>query len=351
MPARIPGGYTAERLGPVHWIYPSSAESEVRTLQAEQARAFRQLEHRLGLEVAPELAIRVGINPEHMQQLAPKGAKLPSYATGVAFSEHGLILMSMTDPKSFMRPDMEQLLMHEMSHVALHRALQGHAAPRWLNEGLAVHFAGERSIARTRVLWDGTLRGKLHPLSSLDAAFPARHDEVSLAYAQSSDLVDYLLDSTADRARFRNLILGLSRGIAFDEAFAKAYGLTIGQLESQWQGALRRRFGRWPSLLMGLGVVWVAGAILLLVGYVRVRRRHHRTLDRWAIEEAPASAAIAALENPPALLLSSAESEAVAAWPKNATSGPAPAADTDAHRGRDSGIPTVEHEGRNHTLH
>jgi hypothetical protein len=75
----------------------------------------------------------------------------------------------------------------------------------------------------------------------------------------------------------------------------------------------------------------------LVFGYVRVRKRQRETLKRWAIDEAPVLAPETAPPPPPAPVARSAADDVLDAW-------------TDQQR-RDSGRPTIVHEGRSYTLH
>ncbi len=345
LPERIPGGYSAERDGDVRWIFPTSAEAEVRDLMVAQREGWKALAHELGAELGTELDIRVGLNPGDMQKLAPPGARLPGYASGVAFPADGLILLTFTAPGTFLRPNMEAVLTHELAHVALHRAVDGNRVPRWFTEGVAIDQAGERSIARVRTLWDGTLRGDLLPLSELSKRFPGHHSGVNLAYAQSADLVRAMLDGPGDAERFRKLIEGLRDQAPFAEAFAAAYDETLSDFERDWRVELSQRFGRWPSLLMGLTAVWVLGALLLVLGYVRVRAHHRRTLARWAIEEAP----LAEGEEVPAAALAAAQPPPPP-QPRR-TAADAVLDEFADDKRRDSKVPTVVHDGQSYTLH
>src|SRR6476469_7483025 len=81
------GDYQTDTLGSVRWTYPNSARAEVRALQAYQGTAWRRVVGELGASVAPELDIRVALNPEQMQKRAPKGSTLPGYADGIAYPE------------------------------------------------------------------------------------------------------------------------------------------------------------------------------------------------------------------------------------------------------------------------
>lgn len=332
---QLPNGYVSTHIGKVQWTYPVSATSETRDLQAAEPAAFSRVVHELGVVVAADLDIRIAVNPQQMQSLAPDGLPLPDYADGIAFPERGLILLTLTEPQTWLRPNMKAVLTHELSHVALYRSTGGAAVPRWFSEGVALHQAGESAFSRLHTLWEATLRGRLIPLDRLAASFPSRHGEVDLAYAQSADFVGFMLGGTDERARFRELLRALARGTPFADALTHAYHVPLGYMERDWRATLTQRFGRWPALLMGLTFVWVLGAVLLVVGYIRTRGRHKATLRRWAIEEAPLAQPPAVV--PPPLPVTPAQSNIDEFFDKRAKG--------------DSGIPTVVHDGQSHTLH
>jgi hypothetical protein len=337
LPSRIPSGHTLERDGAARWLFATAAQTEVSRLQRVQRSAWTRLGNELGVHLSADLDVRLAVNPEQMQALAPPGRTLPGYATGVAYPAEGLILLSLTEPESWLRSDIDRVLVHELSHVALHRAVGGRPVPRWFTEGVAIHEAGEHSLERVRVLWGGTLRGELIPLAQLSQSFPARHGDVSLAYAQSADLVGHLVRGDQGRRRFRALVARLRGGEPFEQAFVAAYRMPLWRSEQQWRRELVQRFGSWPSILSGLTAVWALAALLLVVGYVRVRKRQRETLKRWAIEEAPVLALETAPPPPPEPPPRSVADDVLDAW-------------GDQQR-RDAGIPTIMHEGRSHTLH
>lgn len=344
LPAKLPQGYLMEAQDRVRWIYPESASDTVADLQAALPDQWRALARTFGQELPADLDIRVAIDPSDMRRLVG-GRVLPDYASGVAFPAEGLILLSLTAPESWQRPDMGALLAHELSHVALERAVGGTKVPRWFTEGVAIHQAGEQSLARIRTLWTGTLAQRLMPVEALSNAFPVRHHEVDLAYAQSADLVRYLLDGEDDAHRFRDLIAAMRRGETFEQAVQTAYHVSLGYIEREWRSQVTRRFGRWPSILAGLTGVWALGALLLLLGYVRTRRRHHRTLAQWEAEEAASEAGLSFR----------AVTEQMPLTEENDNPRPHRVDEVfdqlEERRREPSGVPTVEHEGRSYTLH
>lgn len=347
-PASLPADYVSERDGATHWTYPRAARSEIGDLRELTHDTWARFGRELGVYLAPELDIRIAVNAEHMRRLAPARRAPPPYATGVAYPGEGLILISLTEPESFLRPAVSRVLVHELAHVALHRAVLGKDVPRWLSEGYAIDRAGERSLARIRTLWDGALQGRLLGIRELSREFPEQPREVDLAYAQAADLVAYLLDRDEDGARFRGLLDRIRQGAGFEPAVLAAYGMDLSTLEQQWRVAIAARFGRWPTLLGGLTAVWALAALLLVVAYVRVRRRHQRTLLRWASEEAELDAPHAPHAPAPALAVPPPP-------PPQPPFSRTPADDVldawgDQQR-RDPGVPTVVHDGRSYTLH
>jgi hypothetical protein len=336
-PEDLPVGYATQTDGSVRWTYPIAAEDEVRSLRASHAQTWRRIVAELGGSVPSNLDIRVAVAPEQMRALVPPNTPLPGYADGIAFPEGGLVLLTLTEPETFLRPDLQAVLTHELSHVALYRSTHGAAVPRWFSEGVAVQQAQESSLSRTRTLWEGTLRGGLLPLDALASSFPARRTDIDLAYAESADFVGFMLSGGDERSRFRALLRELGQAKPFPDAVQSAYHVPVGYMEREWRSTLTQRFGRWPVLFMGLTSIWVLGAVLLVVGYARARARHRSTMQRWAIEEAPIVSAVAPPVPPPP--------------PAGATQSTLDDFFDNRRAKNEPGIPTVVHDGQSYTLH
>jgi len=335
-PTQLPDGYVTETDGPVRWTYPVAAEHDVRALRAVQGPTWQRVTAQLGKAVEPTLDIRVARNPKQMRALVAATTPLPGYADGIAFPELGLVLLTLTEPDTYLRPDLNTVLAHELSHVALYRASGGAQVPRWFSEGVAVQQAQESLFSRGRTLWEGTLRGKLLPLEALSKQFPAAtRGEVDLAYAQSADFVGFMLSGSDEHTRFVGLMRELNHR-PFGDAIEAAYHVQLGYLEREWRASLQQRYGRWPLFLMGLTALWVFGAVLLVLGYARTKLRDRATLQRWALEEQPvvAIAHTIAPQPPSGAIQSSVDDffESRRAKP-------------------DSGVPTIVHDGQSHTLH
>ena len=321
-------GYETETIGAVTWTFPESERGRVAELIEGFDDHWAKVVSDFGEVIDDELVIRVARNPREMRAMAPIGHPPPDYATGVAYSRGGVILLTMSAPQTWEPPDLEVVLVHELSHVTLYRAVLGNPMPRWFNEGVAIHQSEVRLLPRMESLLRAAAQRSMLRLSGLDKHFPDHPHEVNIAYAQSADVVGFLRRSNNDERRFHRLVQSLRDGETFDTALATAYGWTRVGLERQWRESLRTRYRILPALFAG-STIWVAAAILVVFAYRRRRRYHHLKLEQMAYSEQLEAAAAASEPPPPPL------------------SQPAPAADVVA----DTGVPIVEHDGESHTLH
>ncbi len=280
----VPPSYVTKTLPWLELSYPASASERVEPLLREASAIKAKLSEALGQEVLAHVVVRVAPTVTDMARLAPPNVPPPAYASGVAYRGLHLVLLSMLQPRGSEAVDLDEVLRHELVHVALEDAVSGHHVPLWFNEGLAISLSGELAMARTKTLWDATLSGTLLPLLELERHFPSDHFEVSIAYAESADFMRFL-SRRSDRVRFAALIDRVRSGQAFERAVADAYGGELRRLEFEWRGELERRFSVLPALTGG-AVIWLLVMAILIAAYVRRRRRSKDILARWEREEA-----------------------------------------------------------------
>jgi len=318
----LPPTYQHSDLGWMTIAYPPSVHERVRPL-IEEAQAFKAtLTDQLGQSVLEHVDVRIARSADDMAAMAPREVPPPVYASGVAYPSLHLVLLSLTAPTGGVATDMDEVFRHELFHVALEDAVKGHHVPLWFNEGMAIYASREHPWMRLQTLWDATLSRSIIPLRDLDKSFPAQNYEASIAYAESADLVRYLLRDQ-DQLRFAALIERVRGGQPFDRALGDAYDTDIRKVEYQWREDIAKRYTFAPVLASGT-IVWVFALGILVVGYSRKRRRDRATLARWEEEENVLHAA----EHPP---------------PSELPNVPADIP------GR--GLPKIEHEGGWHTLH
>jgi Peptidase MA superfamily len=322
----LPSSYQQRDIGWMTVSYPPSVYERLRPL-LDEAPAFKaSLASALGQPVLEHVEVRIARTADDMAALAPREAPPFAYASGIAYASIHLVLVSLAAPSGAEATDLESVLWHELFHVALEDAVHGHHVPLWFNEGMAIYESGENRLLRVKTLWDASLSRTVIPLADLDRSFPSQHYEVSVAYAESADFVRFLLRDQ-DQLRFTALIERVRGGQPFDRALADAYDVDLRKLEYQWREDMAKRYTFAPILASG-SLLWVAALVMLVVGYVRKRRRDRVTLARWEREDA-AKTQREPLEVP----------------------GTSPDLETRLVPSTPPGLPKIEHDGGWHTLH
>ncbi|MBN2197286.1 MAG: hypothetical protein JW751_31075 [Polyangiaceae bacterium] len=339
MPA-LPAGYNTHDGGWIHFAYPRATRDRVQPI-ISAADGFRaELSRRFDHPVLDRVEVRVARTRVEMATLAPEGAPVPGYASGVAYSELGLVLLTIEPSYPNQRHDLMEVFRHELAHVALYDAAGGYHVPRWFNEGFAVHASGEASLVRLQTLWTATLANRLLPLATLDRTFPVELTVTDVAYAEAADVVRFLV-RRQDQARFAALVERVRSGQPFDTALRDAYGVDRDALEGQWREDVARRYTFWPILLSS-GAVWLFAFALMGWAWKRREAKAKVTFQRWAREEAAEDArqreaTLASAAAPPRVHVIIAQPPRRAALEENAIASAA--------------VPKVEHDGRWHTLH
>jgi len=336
--------------GWVDYAYPPDARQRLSKLMEVADSTRADLSNKLGAVVLTDVHVRIARTPMEMTTLAPENAPYPRYASGVAYPDLGLILITLTPEYASQQHDIVETFKHELGHLALHDAVKGHNVPRWFNEGFAVFVSGESSLPRLQTLWTATVAGNLIPLDKLERTFPDDPITASIAYAEAADVVRYLVRHQ-DRYRFDGLVERLARGITFDEALRLAYNIDRPTLEAEWREDVSKRYTYWP-ILSSTVVLWTGIVVLFFVGYRRRKRRDRVTLERWRREEAREDARQAARRE----IFENAMREAATEPERRihiVVSNPtAPiAAKSRPPMSSDVDVPKVEHDGTVHTLH
>jgi hypothetical protein len=333
----VPKGFATFDKGWIVFTYHPSMKERVRPLIAQADSVRRELAERLGEDVLRRVRVDIARTPGEMEGLAPKGAPYPSYAAGVAYSEIGLVLLTLAPRYPGAEHDVEEIFRHELAHVALHDAVLGKPVPRWFNEGFAVLASGETSTKRLFTLWRATLADTLLPLHDVERRFPNDEASAEVAYAEAVDLVRFLIRDR-EQHRFRALIARLRDGNTLDASLRDSYGIDLVTLEREWREDVAKRYTFWPVLFSGTAV-WALILGLAVFTWRKRRRRARTTLARWEKEEA----------------LEDARRRQDSAAPRIhivLTRTAAPAASTPLPSAQEApDVPKVQHEGQWHTLH
>ena len=255
-------------------------------LRAE-ARAIRELDRRQ-FEAAARLTGLRGFQPPIRVVLAAEGSPpataVPGWVSGYAYGSLGRVVLLPERTRSYPDGSLDELLLHELTHVLVARAAGGRPVPRWFNEGLAMMAGGPWGLEdRTRLTFV-MVRKTERPLAAIDQLFGGKPGEVRRAYALSGALVrDIVLQY--GRPVPRRILAAVGRGESFTDAFHEATGVTLaGATRSFWR---RHSFWyRWMPLLGSSFTLWLLIIVLAGLAWLRKRRKVAALRQVWEEEEA-----------------------------------------------------------------
>jgi hypothetical protein len=284
LPALLPAASWLELRSP-HFIMryqePERKMASFLLQRAEETRGAVLLD----LDHTPPSPTLIYLAPtwEAFQEVQPTGQP-PTWAVGTAYPAHNLIILRSPRGIKGGRTEVEEVLRHEYAHLVLARALEGHEAPHWLDEGFTMLQSRGWSISWTYVLSRGVLSKALIPLAELADGFPLDQQQAQLAYAQSFSFVSYIKNKYGTEALAR-VITGIAQGLDAEEALRQATGLGLRSLERGWKAELKKRYS-WIPIATSFFSLWFLASLLFLLGYWLKRRRAKRTLAEWEQEEA-----------------------------------------------------------------
>jgi tetratricopeptide (TPR) repeat protein len=127
-------------------------------------------------------------------------------------------------------PALERLIVHEYAHAAIHDLSRGRA-PRWLHEGLAQLLEGAPVDSALRIRGTMTLDALERLMADRDPARARTGYDVALWIVHD-------LSMRGGMTSLRALLDRLATGEPTANALARAYGMRLPELESQWHHLL-----------------------------------------------------------------------------------------------------------------
>jgi hypothetical protein len=251
-------------------------EPRLRRLDHDRLRTIVQL---VGLD-DPGAPIRVMLAPEDSELARGTSSWIAGFADGAT----GTVVLFPSRSLRYPHDSLEAALRHEVAHILIVRAADGHTVPRWFNEGLAV--VAERA-------WDFEDRWQL--AWALVSADQVRMDEVNdlfqagssgagRAYALASAFVRHIIETQGSDVP-AGIIAAVANGVSFEVAFEQATGHSLADAERRFHVELTSWTRRLP-LLTSPFVLWMIVTLLALSAIFVRRRRSAERRRKWAEEDA-----------------------------------------------------------------
>lgn len=209
-------------------------------------------------------------------------ASVTASTAGYAIGEAGLIVLFPSRSPVYPDDTLEDVLRHEVAHVLISRAAQGHPVPRWFHEGFAM--AAERPWGledRSRLAWE-LMAGPRLTVADIDRLFDSDASRPR-AYSLSGAMVRELLRAHGLDAPAA-ILRELGSGAQFDVAVMTVAGRPMSGLEREFWDR-QRVWTVWYSLFTSGDVLWLAVIGLAALAVWHRRKRAAEIRRRWDDEE------------------------------------------------------------------
>lgn len=197
-------------------------------------RTLERLEQDAGVQTTRLIRIYLYTNERDFRgALGPNAAE---WIGGQAITALGIIVANI-DPDY--ESEIGRMIPHEVSHIVLYQATHNPYAPNpsWLEEGIAVHNQEVADADYPYIVEEAARNGELIPLRALSADFPSDTDLAILSYAESSSIIEFILDRYGQEGLTR-LVAVFAEGETAEAAVQRALGISLEELEAQWRATL-----------------------------------------------------------------------------------------------------------------
>ena len=225
--------------------------------------------HLVYCKTQDEFLRRTSMNPEHIIAAASPGRQT--------------IYINGEQMKTMDRNETASVLVHEYAHVYLGIKAQD-TLPRWLDEGLAMHLAGEWGLSRSLRLTTAYVFGNLIPLSRLEGSFPTQEPSLGMAYLQSYSLTSFIIDKYYD-GEIESLIGSISHPSRGQRNIQRFWNPMIADsLENQWKKSFGGWFRNLLVVLVSSSFLWFGMTTLFIWAYLKKRKQAKKQMEIWEEE-------------------------------------------------------------------
>jgi hypothetical protein len=226
----------------IYWYEGGDAFGE--ELAGAVDRALSSLQSELGAEISQPVRIYIYATNDDMRSALQ--ANSAEWIGGQANPTLGVIVAAIAPGDD---AEVRRIIPHELSHQVLHQAIENPygGAPPWFDEGLAVHNQEVRDSDFDQLVTQAASENRLIPLEALSSSFPADPNQALLSYAQSRDMVEYILN-TYGEAKLQKLTDAFANATSVDVAVQEALDRTVDDLDAEWRKGLPQPSGPAPDL-------------------------------------------------------------------------------------------------------
>ena len=214
------------------------------------------------------------------------GGSFPDWGAAAAVPSLNRIVLKSPD-RFNVNKSLRELLAHEYAHLALAHRVGAGSPPRWLDEGIATMVSMEWRWSNNLTMGLASIMGDFVPLREIEQVNRFNESKARLAYAESYLAVSYLHDDYGPEV-LNMLLDSLAAGVNSDRSLLYATGSDYANFEQEFRIYLQGRFN-FISVVADTMYLWLALAIVVIIGAVYKMRKRRQYYEKWEREEKLAS--------------------------------------------------------------
>jgi hypothetical protein len=219
----------------VHWYQGDSGFGGAAAAIA--AEIVPKVQQQIGVEPPSPIDVYLYASVDDLRSAVELARR--EWLGGQARPELGVVLVAIPPDESArlqMRRDIPHELTHLMTFVATTPNYQ--AVPRWLDEGLATLNEGDPNSTQALAVQDALTNNRLISIESLCGSFPTDASAALLAYGQSRNVVQQIIDEYGS-VGIQALLAAYRDGATCKGGVERALNITLEELEFKWRVQLQ----------------------------------------------------------------------------------------------------------------
>jgi hypothetical protein len=230
----------------------------------------------LGLSRVGKVKIVVASSDAEFSSLT--GESIPEWGAGAADAGGSTVFLK--SPRfARLESNLRQIVMHELSHVALGMALNGKPVDRWFDEGFAQYVSGEENLRNSILFARSLLAGDVLDLNEVNDVLTFRREKAALAYEESRTAVAYLVEKFGESVLLQ-IVEAVKDGMKMDAALHSRTGMDFFHFQSEWRQTMKRRY-LWYVLLDFPLMFSVVLITLFFAAFFITRKRIRKKKETW----------------------------------------------------------------------
>lgn len=279
---------------PLTIVHSAGLEREANRIADQSAAILERIQGRLGAPPLPPTRVYLAADDGSVESLLGEAGfppnLMPGWAAGIALPAADTMVLHAGRIGRYGQRQLIGVFAHETVHLLMAHAAGGPLVgdsrlPSWFSEGVAANLARDGEWMDFFVLYTSPVASSRRPLAELESCFrsPAVERLRRAAYAGSYSFVKFLMDRHGPGLPAR-VLAGLRAGMGFEAAYHRAAGIPLAVDEAAWFSLIHGKL-RWAVILGSSFTLWMAITALVLLAYLRKKRRARLKMEAWQEDE------------------------------------------------------------------